>query len=102
MSKLICGKCQGTLFVPTSVGIVYSVYVPNGTPPSEMEYKCSSCGNTQHVYVPAQYDVVKPQEIKLPEQTWVNDMPVVFNNSNDIDSKTNTTDILFSIDKPKQ
>jgi hypothetical protein len=27
MSKLICGKCQGTLFVPTSVGIVYSVYV---------------------------------------------------------------------------
>jgi ribosomal protein S27E len=101
MSKLVCNKCQGTLFVPTGLGIVYSVYVPNGTPPSEMEYKCSNCGNTQNVYVPAKYDIVKPQEVELPEQPWVNDMPAVFNSSSDVVNETNTTDILFSIDKPR-
>jgi hypothetical protein len=89
------------MFVPTGLGIVYSVYVPNGTSPSEAEYKCSKCGNTQYVYVPAQYDIAKPQEIELPEQPWVNDMPVNVRSSYGSERETNTTDILFSVDKIK-
>ena len=82
MSKLICSKCKGTLFVPTGLGIVYSVYVPNGEPPHDREYKCSNCGNTQYVHTPAKYDVVKPQEIELPEQGWLNDLPFSLDTNN--------------------
>jgi hypothetical protein len=82
MSKLICSKCQGTLFVPTGVGIVYSVYVPNGESPHDKEYKCSNCGNTHYVHIPARYNIVKPQEIELPEQDWVNDVPFTIDTSN--------------------
>lgn len=67
--KLVCRKCGGTKFTPTGHGIVFTVYIENGTPPSEKEYKCSNCGNLERVRYPAVYNVTEPKEIILPKKT---------------------------------
>jgi len=74
MSKLVCSKCGGTLFTKTGMGLVYTVYVPNGSPPYSNDYRCSNCGNIETVRYPAvYYDAPKPAEVELPEKSKVHE-----------------------------
>lgn len=44
---LKCKKCGGAKFYPTGMGVSYSIYIENGTPPGQNEYKCENCGDIE-------------------------------------------------------
>lgn len=69
MDKLKCSKCGGSLFFPVLNSMrVYTIYMSNGTPPYEMDYRCSECGNIETVKYPAVYfKEPDPVEVELPE-----------------------------------
>lgn len=67
MSKLVCKKCQGTLFVDAGTGVTYTVHLMNGTPPHIKNYRCSKCGNIEAVYYPGVYFEKEPKEVEVPE-----------------------------------
>lgn len=68
VDKLICSKCKGTKFYPTSNVMIYTVYIENGIAPRRQEYRCSNCGNLESVEYPAVYFEKEAQEIELPKK----------------------------------
>ena len=64
---LKCSKCGGTKFYETGNGMIFAIYVENGSAPSKREYRCDKCGNTEWVEYPAVYNKREAEEVILPK-----------------------------------
>ena len=64
MSKLVCSKCEGTLF--TETGTVTQWTIMNS--PVFVEYQCTTCGHRTTVSYPVQRQNRTPQEVELPKK----------------------------------